>query len=198
MIRWVAQSRFVRAWLGGPAGIVAICTIIVVGCAPVQSSSSLPSPPVAGWVQGPGTCLDPDEGVSVPVPAGWYANEQDGGLAPCRLFTLDAVEIDDPANPPSVAITLMLVAAGSELGFVTEEEVVEEQDIEIGGLPARRFRTEGLNGPRMYYVIGIEGSMPSESNPVPYVLVATNYGEASFEEDSEAISQIATGFLLDR
>lgn len=163
-----------------------------------ESPSARPSPAVSGWIQGPGTCVDPDLGFSVPIPVDWFANERDNELAPCGLFNPEAIEIEDPADPPSVAIRLMLAAAGSEFGFVTEEEVVDEQDLTIDGLPARRYLTEGFNGPRIYYLIGIEGSMPSDTNRVEYIIFATYFGEPSIAEDSHAIDEIALGFVLDR
>lgn len=170
---------------------------------PNATPSAAPSPsPVAGWLKGPTTCADPELRFSVSVPAGWHANEQDGELAPCRLFNPDALVIDNPADPPSVAIRLHLVAAGSEFGFITETEVVDERTLTIDGLPARRYLTEtlGLNGQQVYYIIGIEGSMPSDANRVSFITISTHtfYGDPSAPGDIEAIDQIATDFMLER
>lgn len=92
----------------------------------------------------------------------------------------------------------MTIAAGSEYGFVTEEEVVEERELVIDDLPALRLSTEYVNGPRIYYILGVTGRLPSDSDTVPYVMMFTNYGDVTFERDREAIDEIAGGFSLSR
>lgn len=82
---------------------------------------------------------------------------------------------------------------------MTEEVVVEERDLAVDGLPAKRILTQYEPfGNRLHYIIGIDGSMPSETSDVRYIWIMTRYGDPTFARDSEAVDEIAGGFMVGR
>ncbi len=162
---------------------------------PTLTPSSLPAPtPMgAGWTAGPTVCVDKAGGFAVGVPDGWYVNDAADELPACRLFSLETVEIADPRDLPDVPIRLD-VATG-DFGFATED-VVDRTELTIADLPAERLLTEGPNGSHLTYLIGLDGTLPSEQNPDRFLYVTTRYGDETFERDSAALEEIVSQFVV--
>lgn len=174
-----------RAPIGGP--------IATAPPSATPTSSPAPTPVPAGWTAGPTVCADETEGFAVGVPDGWYANDAADGLAACSLFSVETVEIADPSDLPSVPIRLK-VATG-DFGFAGEE-VVNRTELTIAELPALRFLAKGPNGSRLTYVIGLDGTLPSENSPDRFLLITTMYGDETFERDSAALEEIVNQFAV--
>lgn len=172
------------------AAVVAVI-VLAVGTALVVANLRAPMP--AGWIAGPRACVDRTEGFAVGVPDGWYANDTADWLPACRLFSVETVEIADPNDLPNVPIRLK-VATG-DVGFAGEE-VVDRIELTIADLPALRFLTEGPNGPRLTYVIGLDGTLPLENNPDRFLLITTLSGDETFERDMSALEKIISQFAV--
>lgn len=160
---------------------------------PSPSSSPLQTPMPAGWIAGPTVCIDKAEGFAVGVPDGWYANDAADGLPACRLFSPETVEIAGPDDLPDVPIRLD-VATG-DFGFASED-VVDRTEVTIADLPAERLLTEGPNGSHLTYLIGLDGTLPSEQNPDRFLYVTTRYGDDTFERDSAALEEVVSQFVV--
>ena len=180
-----------RAPIGGPIATAAPST--TPAPSPAPTSSPAPTPMPAGWVAGPTVCADEAEGFAIGVPDGWYANDAADELPACRLFSVETVEIADPNDLPNVPIRLK-VATG-DVGFAGED-VVDRTELTIADLPALRFLTEGPNGPRLTYVIGLDGTLPFENNPDRFLLITTMSGDETFERDSAALKEIVSQFAV--
>ena len=180
-----------RAPIGGP--IVTAAPSTSPTPTPTPSSSPAPTPMPAGWIAGPTVCVDEAQGFAVGVPDGWYANDAAQELPACRLFSVETVEIADPSDPPSVPIRLD-VATG-DFGFASEE-VVDRTELTIAGLPALRLLTEGPNGSGLTYVVGLDGTLPSENNPDRFLFITTRYGNETFARDSAALKEIVSQFAV--
>jgi hypothetical protein len=163
---------------------------------PSPALSPTPSPRrVATLITGPATCADDAAGFRLPVPDGWYANEAAPGIAPCRYFSAEPFELTDPDAPPEVAVRLSLVDTG-DFGF-TDREVVERSELRIAGLPALRLVTEGAGGQGLVYVIGLDGSLPSETNEGRFIYVITEGDGATIDRNTIAVKAMVAGLEID-
>jgi hypothetical protein len=52
------------------------------------------------------------------------------------------------------------------------------------------------NGLRLVYVVGLDGSLPSEGNPDRYLMAMTMFGDATYERDRAALDEMITRFVL--
>ncbi len=147
----------------------------------------------AGWIAGPAVCVDEAGGFAVGIPAGWHANDAADELPACRLFSVETVAIADPSDLPNVPIRLN-VATG-DFGFASED-VVDRTQLTFADRPAVRFLTEGPNGPHLTYVIGLDGTLPSEKNPDRFLSITTTSGDETFERDRSALEEIVSQFAV--
>jgi hypothetical protein len=149
--------------------------------------------PIAVTISGPTTCVDEANGFAVSVPDGWFTNgDADALPGPCFLFAPEPFEITDPNSLPDVPI-LLSVAPNGDFGF-TSAEVIERSELTIAGLPALRFVTETAPGRGLTYVIGLDGSLPSETNEGRLLIARTLAHHDSYDRDSAALDEIIAGF----
>lgn len=163
---------------------------------PTPTSSAAPTPTpsasLVALISGPATCENEIDGFSVAVPDGWYTNDAGLGLPACMLFATEPFAITDPTVLPDAPIVLSVLPNG-DFGF-TDEEIVEGSDLTIGGLPAQRFVTDTAPGRGLTYVIGLDGSLPSETNEGRLLISRTLAHHDSYERDSAALDEIFAGF----
>jgi hypothetical protein len=107
------------------------------------------------------------------------------------LVSTEPFEVISLENPPTVPIRLT-VETGD---LITRGEVVERTELTLAGLPALRLVVDEENGSRLVYVVGLDGSLPSEGNPDRFLLATTMYGDSSFERDSAALDEMLGRFL---
>jgi hypothetical protein len=156
-----------------------------------------PTPPPGSvtpgdFVAGPYGCGDGIEGFIVWIPDGWYANSAHDGIPACRFVSTELF-VADLDDPPSVPITLSVETGDYRSTGILIQRT--EPSIE-GGLPALRMTERVENGLRLVYVVGLDGSLPSEGNPDRYLLAMTMFGDATYERDRAALDEMITRFVL--
>lgn len=156
------------------------------------SQTLTPSSSPVAMISGPATCENKIDGFSVAVPDGWYTNDAGYGLPACMLFSAEPFAITDPTVLPDVPIVLSVLPNG-DFGF-TDAEILEGSDLTIGGLPAQRFVTDTAAGRGLTYVVGLDGSLPSETNEGRLLIARTLAHHDSYERDSAALDVITAGF----
>jgi hypothetical protein len=160
------------------------------------SASQTPTPPSAAvLIAGPATCTDPDAGFSVAVPDGWYTNDAGSEIDRCRFFAPEPFELIDPDAPPDVPVRLGLLDGG-DFGF-TDADIVERTELRIAGLPAERLVAEGVDGRSLVYIIGLDGSLPSETNEGRFIYLTTAGDGATFDRDNAAVEAMVASFETD-
>jgi hypothetical protein len=104
-----------------------------------------------------------------------------------ELFVLD--DLDDP---PLVPITLSVQTGG----YQSEGELIEQTEPSLeGGLPALRLVEEVEIGRRLVYIVGLDGSLPTEGSPNRYLLAMTTFGDSTFHRDRAALDAMFERFL---
>lgn len=161
---------------------------------PMSTASPTPAPSVSpvAVISGPATCENEIDGFSVAVPDGWYTNDAGLGLPACMVFSTEPFAITDATVLPDAPIVLSVLPNG-DFGF-TDEEIVEGSDLTIGGLPAQRFVTDTAPGRGVTYVIGLDGSLPSETNEGRLLIARTLAHHDAYVRDSAALEEIMAGF----
>jgi hypothetical protein len=187
---------------GGPDQTPTATVSPTPGASPTPRVTPSPTPtvtpeptPIAVTISGPATCVDETNGFSVDVPDGWYTNgDADALPGPCFLFAPEPFEITDPSALPDAPI-ILTVAPNGDFGF-TSEEIIERSELTIAGLPALRFVTDTAPGRGLTYVVGLDGSLPSETNEGRFLLARTLAHQASYDRDSAALEEIIAGFEI--
>lgn len=159
---------------------------------PIQTSTSSPEQVAAGdLVKGPYSCGDGIGGFIVWIPDGWYANAAHDGVPACRLVGTEPFDATSLDNAPTVPIRLT-VETGD---FGTTGDILERTELTIADLPALRLVVNAENGRRLVYLVGLDGSLPSEGTPGRFVFATTMAGNPSFERDSAALDEMFSRFL---
>jgi hypothetical protein len=157
-----------------------------------------PTPPPGSvtpgdFVRGPYGCGDGIGGFIVWIPDGWFANSARDGLPACRFVSTQEFVLNDLDDPPSVPITLSIETGDYE----SRGEVIERTERSLeGGLPALRLIERVENGLRLVYVVGLDGSLPSEGSPVSYLLAMTTFGDPTYDRDSAALDEMLNRFTI--
>lgn len=157
-----------------------------------STGPTLPGQPfsVGDLVAGPYGCGDGSEGFVIWIPSGWYANASHDGLPACRYANVEPFEWSDVDSPPIVPISVDVLSGD----FAPTEEVLERQELTIADLPALRLVLAGEKGKRVLYVIGLDGTLPLESNLARYVLASTHGGDQTFDRDSATLDEMLSRF----
>lgn len=189
-----------RLWVTPPVGVAAPSpepsvseTLPLSATAP---ESTLPPGSVTpgDFVKGPYGCGDGIGGFIVYIPQGWYANSAHDGIPACRFVSTEQFVVNDLDDPPSVPITLSVeTGAYQSTGTLIERSEPTIGTIE-GGLPALRLVEAVENGRRLVYVIGLDGSLPSEGSPDRYLLAMTMFGDSTYGRDSAALDEMFARF----
>lgn len=194
------------------AGVLVVGTLLVflqLSMAPPVGVAS-PSPEPIGTppmsepppTQPPGTvtpgdfvtggCGDGIGGFIVGIPDGWFANSAHNGMPACRFVSTEPFVLNDMDDPPLVPITLSVQTGG----YRSDGDLIERTRPSLeGGLPALRLVEEVANGPRLVYIVGLDGSLPAEGSPNRYLLAMTMLGYPTYQRDRAALDGMFERFL---
>jgi hypothetical protein len=192
MLRFTTQIGAVAAVIVLAIGVAVLYSMLQPSVGPGESPVPSPSASPVALISGPATCENEIDGFSVAVPDGWYTNDAGLGLPACMLFSPESFALTDPNVLPDVPIILSVLPNG-DFGF-TFEEIVERSELTIAGLPALRFVTDTAPGRGLTYVIGLDGSLPSEGNEGRLLIARTLAHHDAFDRDSAALDEIIAGF----
>lgn len=158
--------------------------------------SEPPSTPPPGSVT-PGDfvtlgCGDGIGGFIVGIPDGWYANSAHDGIPACRFVSTQPFVLNDVNDRPSVPITLSVRTGG----YRSDGDLIERTEPSLeGGLPALRLVERVENGPRLVYIVGLDGSLPAEGSPNRYLLAMTMFGYPTYGQDRAALDSMFERFF---